>query len=103
MEVLSVNNKIMTVNGKWAKAPSTTGTGDMKKSVYDPTGSVATAGGIPDYVANNAPVVSVNGKTGDVTVREVPSVTASDNGKFLRVVSGAWAAVSISDAHGGSF
>lgn len=141
MEVLSVDNKIMTVNGKLAKAPSTTGTGDMKKSVYDPIGTVEAAGGIPDYVANNAPVVSVNGKTGevtltkadvglsqvdnvkqysaknpppypvtsvngktgDVTIGEVPSVTTSDNGKFLRVVSGAWAAVSISDAHGGSF
>ena len=103
MEVLSVDNKIMTVNGKLAKAPSTTGTGNMKKSVYDPTGIVEATGGIPDYVANNAPVTSVNGKTGDVTVSEIPSVTASDNGKFLRVVSGAWAAVSISDAHGGSF
>ena len=141
MEVLSVNNKIMTVNGKLAKAPSTTGTGDMKKSVYDPTGSVATAGGIPDYVANNAPVVSVNGKTGAVTlvkadvglsqvanvtqysaqnpppypvtsvnghtgaitVHEVPVVTTSDNGKFLRVVNGAWAAVAIADANGVKF
>ena len=141
MEVLSVDNKIMTVNGKLAKAPSITGTGDMKKSVYDPTGIVETAGGIPDYVANNAlvtsvnnktgavtltkgdiglsqvdnvrqysaqnpppyPVTSVNGKTGVVTVREVPVVTTSDNGKFLRVVNGAWAAVSISDANGVSF
>ena len=103
MEVLSVDNKIMTVNGKLAKAPSTTGTGDMKKSVYDPTGIVEAAGGIPDYVANNAPVVSVNGKTGVVTVHEVPTVTASDNGKFLRVVSGAWAAVAIADASGVSF
>ena len=33
----------------------------------------------------------------------LPGVTASDNGKFLRVVNGAWAAVSISDANGGSF
>ena len=68
MEVLSVDNKIMTVNGKLAKAPNTTGTGDMKKSVYDPTGTVEAAGGIADYVANNAPVVSVNGKTGAVTL-----------------------------------
>ena len=141
MEVLSVDNKIMTVNGKLAKAPSTTGTGDMKKSVYDPTGIVEEAGGIPDYVANNAPVVSVNGKTGavtlakadvglsqvdnvkqysaktpppypvtsvngktgDVTVREVPSVTTSDNGKFLRVVNGAWAVAAIDNASGVSF
>ena len=141
MEVLSADNKIMTVNGKLAKAPSTTGTGDMKKSVYDPTGTVEAAGGIPDYVANNAPVVSVNGKTGavtlakadvglsqvdnvkqysaknpppypvtsvngktgDVTVREVPSVTTSDNGKFLRVVNGAWAVAAIDNANGVSF
>ena len=34
---------------------------------------------------------------------EVPSVTASDNGKFLRVVSGAWTAVEIANANGGSF
>ena len=103
MEVLSADNKIMTVNGKLAKAPSTTGTGDMKKSVYDPTGIVEQAGGIPDYVANNAPVTSVNGKTGDVTIREVPAVTTADNGKFLRVVNGAWAAVEIANANGGSF
>ena len=68
MEVLSADNKIMTVNGKLAKAPSITGTGDMKKSVYDPTGIVEQAGGIPDYVANNAPVTSVNNKTGPVTL-----------------------------------
>ena len=141
MEVLSADNKIMMVNGKLAKAPSTTGTGDMKKSVYDPTGIVEQSGGIADYVANNAPVVSVNGKTGavtlakadvglsqvdnvkqysaknpppypvtsvngktgDVTIGEVPVVTTSDNGKFLRVVNGAWAAVAIADASGVKF
>lgn len=141
MEVLSVDNKIMTVNGKLAKAPSITGTGDMKKSVYDPTGIVEAAGGIPDYVANNAPVTSVNnktgavtltkgdvglsqvdnvkqyseknpppypvtsvnGQTGAVTVREVPTVTASDNGKFLRVVNGAWAVAEVANASGVSF
>ena len=49
------------------------------------------------------PVTSVNSKTGAVTVREVPAVTTADNGKFLRVVSGAWAAVEIPNANGGSF
>ena len=33
----------------------------------------------------------------------LPVVTAADNGKFLRVVSGAWAAVEISSANGVSF
>lgn len=35
--------------------------------------------------------------------KELPTVTASDNGKFLRVVNGAWAASDISDANGVSF
>ena len=141
MEVLSVENKIMTVNGKLAKAPSITGTGDMKKSVYDPTGTVEAVGGIPDYVANNAPVTSVNnktgavaltkgdvglsqvdnvkqysaqnpppypvtsvnGKTGDVTIRELPSVTTSDNGKFLRLVNRAWAVADVDNPTGARF
>ena len=84
-------------------------------SVNGKTGAVALAKGdiglsqvdnVRQYSAQNPPpypVTSVNGKTGAVTVREVPSVTASDNGKFLRVVSGAWAAVTIPDANGGSF
>lgn len=33
----------------------------------------------------------------------VPSVTADDTGKFLRVVNGAWAAAAINDANGASF
>lgn len=49
------------------------------------------------------PVTSVNGATGAVTVREVPAVTTADNGKFLRVVNGAWEAESIPNANGGSF
>ena len=130
-------------NGALYTAPGGggTGSGDMLKSVYDPTSIVEQSGGIADYVANNAPVVSVNGKTGavklvkadvglsqvanvtqysvknpppypvtsvngktgDVTVREVPSVTTSDNGKFLRVVNGSWTAVAIDNASGVSF
>lgn len=30
----------------------------------------------------------------------LPAVTSSDNGKFLRVVEGEWAAASIADANG---
>ena len=130
-------------NGALYTAPGGggTGSGDMLKSVYDPTGTVEQAGGIPDYVANNAPVVSVNGKTGAVklvkadiglsqvanvkqysaqnpppypvtsvngktgavTIGEVPSVTTSDNGKFLRVVNGVWAVAEVDNASGVSF
>ena len=61
---------------------------------------------VKQYSASNPPpypVKSVNGHTGAVTVHEVPPVTTSDNGKFLRVVNGAWAAVEIANANGGSF
>ena len=34
--------------------------------------------------------------------KELPNVTTADNGKFLRVVSGAWAAVEVANANGGS-
>ena len=84
----------------------------------------------------DAPVTSVNGKTGDVVLsatdvsaipstltgtvgqvltktadgqewkdaaKELPNVTTTDNGKFLRVVNGAWATVAIANANGGSF
>lgn len=61
---------------------------------------------VKQYSATNPPpypVTSVNGHTGAITIREVPAVTTSDNGKFLRVVNGAWAAVAIADANGVRF
>ena len=35
--------------------------------------------------------------------KELPSVSTSDNGKFLRVVNGVWIASSINNANGVSF
>lgn len=86
--------------------PSGAKVGDLiKVKAVDASGkptawAVAVAG--TDYL-KTAPVTSVNGKTGAVTVREVTAVTTTDNGKFLRVVNGAWAAVTIPDANGVSF
>lgn len=64
---------------------------------------VSATPGVDYVVPGDSTVTSVNGQTGAVTVHEVPTVTASDNGKFLRVVNGAWTAVAIPDANGGSF
>lgn len=84
-------------------------------SVNSKTGAVSLVKGdvglgnvdnVKQYSASNPPpypVTSVNGKTGTITVHEVPAVTTSDNGKFLRVVNGAWMAVDIANANGGSF
>ena len=59
--------------------------------------------GVDYAIPNNSTVTSINGQTGAVTVREVPSVTTSDNGKFLRVVNGAWAVAEMDNASGVSF
>ena len=59
--------------------------------------------GVDYVVPGDSTVTSVNGQTGAVTVHEVPTVTASDNGKFLRVVNGVWTAAEIANANGGSF
>ena len=61
---------------------------------------------VKQYSASNPPpypVTSVNGKTGAVTISALPSVTTSDNGKFLRVVNGAWAADTVLSAGGVAF
>ena len=41
--------------------------------------------------------------SGNIAIAGLPSVTSSDNGKVLRVVSGAWAAASLPSASGVSF
>ena len=52
-------------------------------------------------------IKTVNGNSllgsGDLAVSGLPSVTASDNGKFLRVVNGAWAADTVPSANGVNF
>lgn len=77
-EIASAAAELVDLSGKQDKI---TKSGLLKG---DGTGGVSTAVPDTDYMA------------------PIP-VTASDNGKFLRVVSGAWAAVEIANANGGSF
>ena len=80
------------------------------------TGDVASKDDIPTIPTELKNPYSLNIKIGDTTTtydgsteqtveipKGVPAVTNADNGKFLRVVSGAWAAVEIANANGGSF
>ena len=58
----------------------------------------------PNAPGTEDPGVSKQYARGDhVHPKELPTVTDTDNGKFLRVVSGAWEAVEIANANGGSF
>lgn len=113
-DVIEKQNKItasgiLKGDGQGGVTAAVAGTDYLKTapvtSVNGKTGAVALAKGdiglsqvdnVRQYSAQNPPpypVTSVNGKTGAVTVREVPPVTASDNGKSAAVVNGAWAAV----------
>lgn len=59
---------------KGQKGDSGSGSGDMTASVYDPNGTVAAAGGIPDYVDTNGgkiDTIKVNGTTQTITNKTV--------------------------------
>lgn len=83
------------------------GAGNLSAAELNPASvGLGNVDNVKQYSATNPPpypVTSVNGKTGAVTVHEVPAVTTDDNGKFLRVVNGVWAAVAIADANGVKF
>ena len=79
-------------------------------SVNTKTGAVTLSASdvsaIPSTLTGTAGQVltkTADGQEWKDAAKELPAVTASDNGKFLRVVSGAWAAVEIANANGGSF
>ena len=58
----------------------------------------------PEAPGTETPGESKEYARGDhVHPKELPTVTDTDNGKFLRVANGAWAAVEIANANGVSF
>ena len=101
---ISTSNISQTLGTSTTKVPSEkavsdalslAGAGDMLKSTYDPTGSVATAGGIPDYVEANGgkiDTIKVNGtaqvisdKTVNITVPTKTSDITNDSGYLTSV------------------
>lgn len=80
------------------------------QSVNNKTGAVSLTASdvsaIPSTLTGTAGQVltkTADGQEWKDATKELPAVTASDNGKFLRVVNGAWAAAEIANANGGSF
>lgn len=95
-------------NGNWYINGADTG--KPSRGETGPQGATGPAGKTPvkgtDYFTDSevlemasqaAGLVDLSGKQDKIPV------TASDNGKFLRVVNGAWAAVEVSNANGVSF
>ena len=65
-------------------------------------------GSLPPRVGNNGKVLMTNGvntywgEAGGGGSSDLPDVTSADNGKFLRVVDGAWAAATVPVYNGGT-
>ena len=79
-------------------------------SVNTKTGAVTLSASdvsaIPSTLTGTAGQVltkTADGQEWKDAAKELPAVTTADNGKFLRVVNGGWAAVEIASANGGSF
>ena len=117
MSLGNVENKSSaTIRGELTSSNVTTALGFTPYNSTNPNGYTSNTGTVTGVKVNGTTksptsgtvdigsvVSSVNGNSGAVTVLELPSVTSSDNGKVLRVVSGAWAAVSLPSASGVSF
>ena len=107
-----VNNATLTIrrNGVDIGSFTSNSANDVNIDINVPTDKsdigLGNVDNVKQYSASNPPpypVTSVNGHTGAITVHEVPAVTTTDNGKFLRVVNGVWTAVAIADASGVKF
>ena len=83
------------VTGTWLKTTANTALSSAASKI-----AVINNGWI--YTRTAAQIKSDIG-LGNVDNVKLPSATTADNGKFLRVVNGAWAAVEIENANGGSF
>lgn len=101
VEMTDTGTKTLKTAGKYCED-------DMSVEYSKPAGGVD-MGITGATVGQIAKITAVDG-SGKPTAWEavdmpagVPLVTSADNGKFLRVVSGAWAAAAINDANGVSF
>lgn len=125
-QVQSSGTKIATVTidgtatDLYAPTPPTVPSASSTTPSMDGTAAVGTATTYaradhvhPTDTSRQATLVSgtniktVNGTSllgsGNISTAELPSVTTSDNGKVLQVVSGAWVAASLPSASGVSF
>lgn len=86
-------------SGKQAKV---TASGMLKG---DGNGSITSATAGTDYGTYSKPANGIPSSDFESSTQALllPAVTSDDNGKFARVVNGAWAAVTVPEAAGGDF
>ena len=88
--ITSVQAPVQSVNNK---------TGTVSLTASDVSAIPSTLTGTAGQVLTK----TADGQEWKDAAKELPVVTTADNGKFLRVVNGTWAAAEIANANGGSF
>lgn len=87
--------------GKWRIYP------DNTIARFNVIAQLATLDNIFQYAVTTTPQTFTAAEQaiarGNIGIVDLPTVTAADNGKFLRVVSGAWAAATVPSAESTSF
>ena len=106
--ISDVTNLQTTLDGKAASTHSHA-IGDLPTGTTSSTVALGnhTHSGYQATLVSGTNIKTVNGNSllgsGNISTAELPSVSSSDNGKVLRVVSGEWAAASLPSASGVSF
>ena len=81
----------------------TIGNSDSPWTIVNPTLTGTPTAPTPDTETNNGQIATTEFVHAAIQGEALPTVTASDNGKFLRVVSGLWAAARVNSAEGVGF
>ena len=106
--ISDVTNLQTTLDGKAASTHSHS-IGDLPTGTTSSTVALGnhTHSGYQATLVSGTNIKTINSTSllgsGNIAIAGLPSVSASDNGKVLRVVSGAWAAASLPSASGVSF
>lgn len=105
-----VINAALAEKGTYSKPSGGIPKSDLSSAVQTSLGKADTAlQSVPSgyateaWVTNKGYQTAAQVQTAISGVRQLPVVSSSDNGKFLRVVSGAWAAVTVPPAESNSF
>lgn len=105
-----VINAALAAKGTYSKPSGGIPKTDLASAVQTSLGKADTAlQSVPSgyatetWVTNKGYQTAAQVQTAISGVRQLPAVSAGDNGKFLRVVSGAWAAATVPSAETASF
>lgn len=98
-----VKERVKTVNGVGPDANGNVEVAGGGSVIVDDTLSISSTNPVQNKVITQGIFQAMEMLERDVFPKLLPAVTAEDNGKFLRVSAGAWAAVAMASAEGVGF